>query len=269
MSYRNNQDYDDLEWSDSLEEIFEKYASGSEDSDDMIPRRWKKQSAPRSGNLYDQSGFLDPNPEKAAFDVGSAYYTVITKLCNVRSCFLMCIDAFRLPSDSFRAAKQRFFDHRGAMQADALAALKGLGQLYSHLESFLAWFASTYGEESLPRFDPSPANVLLDAWADVSELVESLEKKVERIGSELELDDSETADDDTKAVDTSSSDSFDLYAELDRRFAELYGSKRTSSDDDSDISPIFRRKSFEDWLKQIVTGIEGLLQELIPVNHPS
>lgn len=267
MSYRNDQDYDDLEWSDSLDEIFEKYASGSEDSDDAIPRRWKKQSAPRSGNLYGQSGFLDPNPEKAAFDVGLAYYTVITKLCNVRSCFLTCIDACSLPSDSFRAAKQLFFDNRGAMQVDAVAALEGLGQLYSHLESFLAWLASTYGEESLPRFNPSPANVLLDAWADVSELVESLTKKVERIGSELELDDSETADDDTKAVDTSSSDSFDLYAELYRRFAELYGSKRTSSNDDSDISPIFRRESFEDWLKRMIEGLEDLLQALIPINH--
>ena len=83
----------------------------------------------------------------------------------------------------------------------------------------------------------------------------------------MELDDSETADDDTKAVDTSSSDSFDLYAELYRRFAELYGSKRTSSNDDSDISPIFRRESFEDWLKRMIEGLEDLLQALIPINH--
>lgn len=213
--------------------------------------------------------FHDSRPENTTVDAGSVYNSILSKLRDVRFSLLICLDKSSNATDPNKDAKRRFWHDRKMIQANAAYALQSLEQLYSHSDAFLAWFASVYGKDSLSRFDPNPANVLLDAWADVSELIESLKKKVERIGSELELDDSETADDDTKAVDTPSSDSFDLYAELDRRFAELYGSKRTSSDDDSDISPIFRRESFEDWLKRMIEGLEDLLRELIPVNHQS
>lgn len=215
----------------------------------------------------DEVGFHDLRHEIDPIDIIVVYNSILSKLRDVRFSLLICIDRCNNVTDTDKDGKQRFWDCRKAVQADAAAALEGLGQLYSHLDGFLAWFASVYGEDSLSRFEPSPASVLLDAWNDVSELVDTLKKKAEKVGSELGLADSETTDDIPKATYSSSTDAFDLYEELDRKFAELYGGKKTSSDDDTDISPIFRRESFKDWLKRMIEGIEDLLQELMPVTR--
>lgn len=222
---------------------------------------------PKANSSDEETGFLGFCPGNAPIDAGLVYNTVLSRLRDVRFSLLICMDKCSYSTGSYTEAKQRFWDDRETIQTDAATVLECLKQLYSHSDDFLAWFASAYGEESLSRFDPSPASALLDAWNDVSELVDTLRKRIQRIGDELGLDDSETMDDVPIVTDNSSDDSFDLYAELDRKFAELYGGKNTSSDDDSDISPIFRRESFKDWLKRIIEGIEDLFQELMPATR--
>ena len=196
------------------------------------------------------------------FDAEKACDAVFASLRGVWFALSMCLDKCRSAGYPCSDAMRLFIEKSESLQADAGAALAGFAQLYAHSDDFASWLSATRGEEALSRFEPDPASALLKLWSDASRMVEAFEEEAKELESRLEKRGGSP-----NSAAPVSADPPELYAELNRRFAEMLEGKAPPPDDDSDLGPISRQRSFAGWLEWARGGVEFLLREIKPVTH--
>lgn len=163
----------------------------------------------------DLHAFLDLNPDASAarFSAGKAYKAAIESLRSARARIRECLAADRADQPDESNPGRLLFDKcREVLTEEISSARSALEDCYTHSGAFDAWLAGAAANGTPPRLEPSTANFLLDAVAELSgacDALKDLEKGV--------------CDSPEDLLDSLSNEPFDLYEELDRKFEELYG----------------------------------------------
>lgn len=170
----------------------------------------------------DLHAFLDLNPDASAagFSAGKAYKATIDSLRSARARLCECLasDQADQPDDS-NPGRLLFDKCHEALMENITSARSALEDCYTHSGAFEAWLANAVADGILPRIEPSAANFLQDAIAELfgaCDALKDLEKGI--------------CDSPEDLLDSLSDEPFDLYEELDRKFEELYGNTDKSKD---------------------------------------
>lgn len=170
--------------------------------------------------------FLDLSPDASAagFSAENAYKIAIDSMRSAKALLCECLaaDQADLPDDS-NPGRLLFDKCRKALTEAISSARSALEDCYTQSDAFEAWLAGTAANGAPPHLEPSTANFLLDAVAELSGACDALK--------DLEKGVSDSPED---LLDSLSNEPFDLYEELDRKFEELYGNANKPNAEKSD-----------------------------------
>lgn len=161
---------------------------------------------------------LNPDAQLDDFNTGEAYNTMLVYLRKASTDLKTCLT-------ESASAQQLFPECQPSLLEDIAAARSACESCYYHSELFDEWLESAIEGGVCPRPESSPASLLLDVISELSSIIDTLSTP--------------TDDSDRRVNSGAEEDEFDLYKELDRRFQELYGTtKSTLDEDDRSESPI-------------------------------
>lgn len=196
---------------------------------------------------------LNPNASAAGFSAENAYKIAIDSMRSAKALLCECLaaDQADLPDDS-NPGRLLFDKRRAALMEDISSTRSALEDCYTQSDAFEAWLAGAAANGAPPHLEPSTANFLLDAVAELSGACDALK--------DLEKGVSDSPED---LLDSLSDEPFDLYEELDRKFEELYGkSSKARNDEKKPGNSSKHHACLAESLTEIRDNIERLLSSL-------